>query len=62
MHAMARVADSAQRNLPHDPRAVANAARQEAADAAVTILGPLVERAGKTIVEQVRKKIRGSSR
>lgn len=59
LHAMARVADSAQKNLPHDPKKVAEAARAEAAEAAVTLLGPLVQRAGKIAVEKLRDKIRG---
>lgn len=59
LHAAARVVKSAQENLPHDPRAVAEAARQEAADAAVQLLGPIVERKGRDLINLVRKKIKG---
>jgi len=67
LHAAARVARTAANKLPDDPAAVAAAARQEAADAAVRVVAPLVEKAGKAaaefsreMLETLRKKISGS--
>jgi hypothetical protein len=69
LHAMARVARSAADNLPANPAAAAEAARHEAADAFVRLMGPLVDKAGKAVtktiadvsrsaVDAVRRKIR----
>lgn len=55
LHAMARVAEKA-----NSPAEAAEAARREAAEAAVDILGPAVERGGRMLVDFVRRKIRGS--
>lgn len=44
---------------PDEWKKMAEAARQEAADAAVSLLGPLMQRAGKVAIEKLREKIRG---
>lgn len=69
LHGAARVARAATENLPADPRAVADAARQEAAEAFVRFAAPWVEKAsevvsktvtnaGRSALDAVRRKLK----
>lgn len=55
LHAAARVA----KHLPHDPMRAIDSARQETAEAVVRVVGPVLEREGRALLNKLKRKIAG---